>query len=342
MTTLKTIKMLEFQWLMQDPFLFCAHHEDKYPEGTDNQGPAMPLSRRNLGQDFDLSNDWKMYHGHEVPGFPEHPHRGFETVTVVLEGIVDHFDSRGAAGRYGNGDVQWMTAGSGMQHAEMFPLIHKDKPNPLHLFQIWLNLPKKNKFVKPHYKMLWNEQIPIVISLDDNNKTSSIRLIAGQYEGVKAPKPAPDSWAADPENHLEIWLVTMEAGASLDLSETLEAVNRSIYFYEGSQLTINTEVLDGNHQAFMSSQPLHIVNGKDKAQFLYLQARPIQEPVVQYGPFVMNTREEIKQAYADYQETHFGGWPWDRSDPTHHRSKGRFAIYDDGRKEFPVEDKEVE
>ena len=182
---------LSYTWETQDPFLFCVHHLDYYPNGNQNLGPDAPLTGRRMGQDFDLSNDWKMYHGQTVPGFPEHPHRGFETVTVVLEGFVDHFDSGGASGRYGNGDVQWMTAGSGLQHAEMFPLLKTDAPNTLHLFQIWLNLPKRDKFVEPHYKMLWNEEIPKVTVQDEQARESQVTVIAGEFNGVQAPPPAP-------------------------------------------------------------------------------------------------------------------------------------------------------
>ncbi|WP_340679030.1 pirin family protein [Paraglaciecola sp.] len=120
-----------------------------------------------------------MYHGQRVPDFPAHPHRGFETITVVNQGIVDHADSNGVAGRYGGDDTQWMTAGKGLQHSEMFPLLKTDQGNPLVLFQIWINLPAQNKLVEPGYTMLWREDIPIVEVKDPNNRESRIQVVTG-------------------------------------------------------------------------------------------------------------------------------------------------------------------
>src|SRR4249920_3878863 len=128
---------LGFPWVTADPFLFCVHHDDAYPAGNDAMGPDPKLlAGRQLGQDFEIRDGFRMYHGEVVPGFPQHPHRGFETVTVVRRGLVDHSDSLGAAARYGRGDVQWLTAGGGIQHAEMFPLLDAKEPNPAELFQI--------------------------------------------------------------------------------------------------------------------------------------------------------------------------------------------------------------
>ena len=137
------IRDLGFQWKTNNPFLFCVHHKDAYPRGNGEMGPDASLAGRRIGNDFTVKDGWRMYHGRLIPGFPQHPHRGFETITIVLEGLVDHADSLGAAGRYGHGDIQWMTAGAGIQHCEMFPLVNQDRDNPLELFQIWLNLPKK-------------------------------------------------------------------------------------------------------------------------------------------------------------------------------------------------------
>src|SRR6187402_1521607 len=150
---------LAFPWQTKDPFLVCVH-VDLYPQGNDRLGPAASLAGRNIGQDFAGKDGWRMYHGDTVPGFPQHPHRGFETVTFVREGFIDHSDSLGATARFGRGDVQWLTAGRGIVHCEMFPLLKPDAANPCELFQIWLNLPAADKMVDPYFTMLWNEDIP--------------------------------------------------------------------------------------------------------------------------------------------------------------------------------------
>ncbi|KAF0204684.1 MAG: Pirin domain-containing [Bacteroidetes bacterium] len=329
------IKPLGFTWETRDPFLFCVHHLDNYPAGNDEMGPAASLSGRNLGQDFTTKDGWRMYHGEKIPGFPAHPHRGFETVTVVLNGFVDHSDSHGAAGRYGGGDVQWMTAGSGLQHAEMFPLLNQDKSNTLELFQIWLNLPKVSKFVKPHFKMLWAEEIPVYSEKDEKGKSTEVKLIAGNIGNISAPSPAPDSWAANPSNEVGIWLIKMEAGAQWIVPQASAGVNRSLYFYKGSQIIVAGIPVSPYHSLeLLADGSVIIENGNSDAWLLLLQAMPINEPVMQHGPFVMNTAAEIHQAIADYRLTQFGGWPWTRYDNVHPHKQGRFAKYADGTEEI--------
>ena len=310
------IEKLDFMFQTEDPFLFCAHHRDHYPKGNEDLGPpASSLIGRNIGNDFEIRDGWRMYHGEKVPGFPVHPHRGFETITIVWEGFVDHSDSNGDYGRYGNGDVQWMTAGSGLQHSEMFPLVHKDKDNPLHLFQVWLNLPKKDKLAKPYYKILWAENIPIVEEIDSNNKKTSVKLIAGKYKGVQSLEPAPASWAKDKRN---IWLIKMEAGAGFGIPPSSKTISRNLYYYNGGTIEIgNTTINSNNRIKIKGDKEVIIKNGNKESYFLLLEGEPINEPVVARGPFVMNTMEEIREAYIDYQETAFGGWPWNRPDPVH-------------------------
>jgi len=328
------IKELGFQWETNNPFLFCVHHLDHYPKGNEELGPAASLAGRDLGQDFTIKDGWRMYHGTKIPGFPVHPHRGFETVTVVLNGYVDHADSMGAAGRYGNGDVQWMTAGGGMQHAEMFPLLKTDAENPLELFQIWLNLPAKSKFVKPCYKMLWNEDIPKLTVKDDSGKTTEVTIIAGASAGTEGVPPTPDSWAARAENHVAIWLIKMAAEATWEIPAVSGEVTRSIYYYQGKRIRADGQEIGPYTSAALDpAQKIVIRNGGGESRILLLQGRPIDEPVVQYGPFVMNAEAEIRQAFSDYRDTQFGGWPWSRPDQVHERSRGRFARYPDGREE---------
>jgi quercetin 2,3-dioxygenase len=332
-----SINPLGFQWDTLDPFLFCVHHEDKFPVGNAVMGPdASAFKGRHMGDDFIIKDGYRMYHGKTVPGFPGHPHRGFETVTVVREGFVDHADSIGASGRYGDGDVQWMTAGKGVQHSEMFPLLSMEKANPMELFQIWLNLPKKNKMVEPHFKMLWRESIPNYRHIDAAGKNTIIEVIAGKIDNIQAPAPPPDSWAADPANEVAIWNIKMDGGAIWQLPAASEGINRTLYFYEGDALTVAGKVIPKYSAIVVQANTAIILqaSASHDVSILVLQGKPIGETVIQYGPFVMNSKEEINQAFEDYHNTQFGGWPWPRYDQVHARDKGRFAKHADGLEEM--------
>ncbi|MCH8531984.1 MAG: pirin family protein [Saccharospirillum sp.] len=325
---------LGFPWQTADPFLFCVHHNDAYPVGNEQMGPKASLAGRQMGQDFDWSQDWRMYHGDTVPGFPAHPHRGFETITVVTEGYVDHADSLGAAGRYGGGDTQWMTAGKGVQHSEMFPLISDSKPNPMELFQIWINLPAKAKMAEPHFAMLWREDIPRLTQTDTAGRNTLVTVVAGELAGERAPSPPPDSWAADPANDVAVWVIEMDADAQWTLPAALPGVNRVLYFYEGDQLTLADRKLKPRQGAQLQSDvAMALKAGAKGACCLLLQGKPIGEPVAKHGPFVMNTEAEIREAFEDFRRDEFGGWPWPRYDQVHDRPRGRFARHADGREE---------
>lgn len=329
---IKHIEPLGFPWKTPDPFLFCVHHDDAYPEGDERLGPAASLEGRNIGQDFGGKGGWNMYHGQVVPGFPQHPHRGFETVTVVRRGLVDHADSLGAAARYGQGDVQWLTAGKGICHAEMFPLLNKSAPNPLELFQIWLNLPRADKFADPHFAMFWSHTIPRIVERDAAGKATELMVVAGRLGEARAPSPPPKSWASRPESDVAIWTMKMEPGARFTLPAASPGTNRMLYFFRGSRLRIGDREVPGRRLIELRAEmAAPIENGPDEAEMLMLQGRPIGEPVVQHGPFVMNSAAEIQQAFADYRRTRFGGWPWPSDDPVHGASGDRFARHADGR-----------
>jgi hypothetical protein len=323
-------------WRTRDPFLFCVHHDDRYPRGNERMGPAAPLDGRQLGQDFAGKDGWNMYHGLVVPGFPQHPHRGFETVTVVRRGLLDHSDSLGAAARYGDGDVQWLTAGKGIIHAEMFPLLEREQSNHTELFQIWLNLPRSDKMVDPHFSMLWKDVIPRRTLLDDQGRATELALIAGEYEGLVAAKPPPSSWAARPDHDVAIWTIKLAPHARWTLPAARRGSNRTLYFFRGAELIAGGRKIAARHQLDLRADvAISLEAGAEESELLLLQGRPIDEPVVQYGPFVMNTRQEIQEAFIDYQRTQFGGWPWKSDDPVHGREKGRFARHADGKTEAP-------
>jgi redox-sensitive bicupin YhaK (pirin superfamily) len=334
---------LGFPWETLDPFLFCVHHDDAYPPGNGRYGPPPPLlAGRNLGSDFSRQDGWSMYHGQQVPGFPAHPHRGFETVTIVRRGRIDHADSLGAGARFGGGDVQWLTAGQGIVHAEMFPLLHTDRPNPLELFQIWLNLPAESKMVAPHFTMFWAEDIPRRRFVDEAGHATEVVCIAGRLPGDAAAPlaPPPDSWASRPQADVALWTLRLEPGAQWVLPPAAgEGTRRKLYFFAGAELNVDGHAVPvGSAVEVRAGSAVALVNGDVAAELLMLQGRPIGEPVAQYGPFVMNTEQELRQAFEDYRRTGFGGWPWDDAAPVHGPDAARFARHADGRTERPGAD----
>ncbi|MGE5186434.1 MAG: pirin family protein [Acidobacteriota bacterium] len=321
---------LGMPWQTLDPFLFCVHHDDAYPAGNDRLGPAAPLAGRDLGQDFSRKDGWSMYHGQTVPGFPQHPHRGFETVTIARRGLIDHSDSLGAAARFGRGDVQWLTAGKGIVHSEMFPLLDASAGNHVELFQIWLNLPRADKLVEPHFAMLWDHDVPRV-----RDGGAEITVIAGALGDARPAPPPPHSWAARDGSDVAIWSIRLQPGARWTLPATAATTNRAIYLFRGPSVTLAGRTLAKRTGAQLAAEAaVELVAGDGEVELLLLQGRPIGEPVVQYGPFVMNTPGEIQQAFVDYRRTQFGGWPWPTDDPVHARD-GRFARHADGKLEHP-------
>ena len=324
---------LGFQWPTLDPFLFCVHHLDMYPVGNGQFGPdPVALEGREMGNDFEPRDGWRMYHGADVPGFPQHPHRGFETVTLVRKGLIDHSDSLGATARFGRGDTQWLTAGAGIVHSEMFPLLDTVEPNTTELFQIWLNLPSTDKMVEPYFTMLWEPDIPAV-EFDGGIVT----VVAGSLGDAKPASPPPNSWASRDDAEVAIWVLRLDAGASWTMPPTHHPdVARTAYFFEGESLSIGDHRLGSSTGAVVRTDTEVVVRvGDTPVEVLVLQGRPIGEPVAQYGPFVMNTRAEIEQAFGDYQRTGFGGWPWDADGPVHGADPARFARHPGGLVERP-------
>jgi len=323
-------------WPTKDPFLFCVHHNDVYPAANQSLGPKASLFGRDIGQDFSNKDGWSMYHGSIIPGFPRHPHRGFETVTIVEKGLIDHADSLGAAARYGNGDVQWLTAGDGIQHAEMFPLFDKVNTNTIDFFQIWINLPASRKRVKPYFSMFWADQVPVTKIQDSNGRMTEITVVAGQYGMKKPPNPPPESWASEDGSDLAMWIIKLQSNAEWILPATSSTANRSLYIVNGNGIKIEEQVINARNQVeIIPNFDITITDNDGGTKLLLLQGKPIAEPIVKHGPFVMNTQSEIRQAYYDYQNTKFGGWIWEQDDPVHGREYKRFAKLVNGKEEIP-------
>ncbi len=227
-------------------------------------------------------------------GVGSHPHRGFETVTIVYKGEVSHKDSTGQGGTIGPGDVQWMTAGAGILHEEFHSEQFARDGGVLEMIQLWVNLPAKDKMAKPTYQAILDKEIPL-INLSDPIGTA--RVIAGQYEGQNGP-----ARTFTPMNVIDL---SVKKGSSLDIPAP-EGWNTSLVVLKGAIESEGSEASAGRMLMFSRQGQGIRITAQEDSVVLLLSGEPIDEPIVGYGPFVMNTKEEIAQAVADFNNGSFG------------------------------------
>lgn len=228
-------------------------------------------------------------------GAPDHPHRGFETVSYILEGAVHHEDSAGHQGVIGPGDVQWMTAGRGVIHSEMPTREILDKGGRVHGFQIWVNLPAKDKMMAPRYQEVPKAKIP-----EGRSEKARVKVIAGEALGVRA--------AIDTRTPIALHDWTLEPGAKEEVALPA-SYSAYVYVFRGAALVDGQRVEEGQLAILGRGEMVTLAVGeeaKDEARLLVLAGEPIREPVVSYGPFVMNTKAEILQAVSDFQNGRMG------------------------------------
>ena len=233
-------------------------------------------------------------------GAPDHPHRGFETVTYVLQGENEHRDSFGNADVLAPGDVQWMTAGGGVIHSEMPTAAFKRSGGTQQGFQIWVNLPAIDKMMTPRYQTLRANQIPQAESAD---KLAHVRVIAGEALGVSA--------RIDTRVPIQMLHYTLKPGASVTQRVPSEQ-NGLVYVFKGNARVGDRELREGQAALLSPGEQVELGSSKESAEaaeLLLLSGKPIKEPVARYGPFVMNTREEIEQAFRDFESGRFGVIP---------------------------------
>ena len=231
-------------------------------------------------------------------GVGQYPHRGFETVTIVYDGEVAHRDSTGQGGIIGPGDVQWMTAASGILHEEFHSPAFAKTGGPFRVVQLWVNLPAKNKMTEPGYQAILNAEIPVV---ELGKETGHLRVIAGDYRGTRGP--------AGTFTPVNVWDLRLKAGASLSL-DLPDGHTSVIVVLSGGLEVGGSRPASEAELMLLSREGSDIRIGADADSIvLVLTGEPIDEPGVGYGPFVMNTGEEIQQAITDFNAGRFGQMP---------------------------------
>jgi redox-sensitive bicupin YhaK (pirin superfamily) len=228
-------------------------------------------------------------------GVGEHPHRGFETVTIVYEGEVEHRDSTGSGGTIGPGDVQWMTAASGILHEEFHSHAFTRTGGTLEMVQLWVNLPAKDKMSAPGYQTLLDQDIP---SVELSGGAGKLRVIAGEFQGHRGP--------AATFTPIDVWDIRLKAGHASDF-EVPEGRTLAVIVLRGTVMVNGTQVAREAQMVMLDRADVGLsIEANSDSTVLLLSGEPIDEPVVGYGPFVMNSEEEIRQAVTDFNSGKFG------------------------------------
>ena len=273
---------------------------DVRPHWVGDGFPVRSLFSYHEGAEFDpfllldYAGPYEFAPSEAVRGVGEHPHRGFETVTIVYQGELEHRDSSGSHGSIGSGDVQWMTAASGIVHEEYHSPRFSEDGGTLEMVQLWVNLPAQDKLSPPHYQGLLNAQIPQVPLAEG---AGSVRVIAGEFRGTRGP--------AQTFTPINVWDLQLAAMHAIELR--LTEGHTALLVVQSGELRVNdTPVKATELVSFDRAGDLVRVWADTDARILVLTGEPIGEPVVGQGPFVMNTRAEIQQAIQDYQAGRMG------------------------------------
>lgn len=321
----------ELHWDTEDPFMFASHHFDDYPRGNRQQAPPLEeIKKRSLGHDYRPQYGYRMYGGKVAPGFPLHTHWGYETITVCSEGYVDHFDSLGNQGRFGYGDVQWLTASSRYGHCEMYPLAFADRDNHHRVTQIMMHIPNERKNAGVNLNNVWAEDVPTI-----RNDGCLAHVYAGTYGGVTGIVPNGESWAADPAHHVRIVSFEAEPGAVVRIDATAAATGRNVYLTDGGATVAGRKYIPQTRLKVKADEDVEIVNGDVRNEIWLLEGDPIKQKMSSFGPVVLGTDKEVREANAVVRREESREWPWNYVNKTQPVATDRFIRYADGREERP-------
>lgn len=325
------VSPIGMHWDTEDPFIFASHHEDDYPHGNRQQAPPLEEIRgRDLGRDYEMRFGYRMYHGKVVPGFPMHAHWGYETVTLAEKGFVDHHDTEGVQGRFGFGDVQWVSASSRYEHNEMYPLAEQEDRNPNDITQIFVNLPLELKNRENTVTTVWREEIPVV---EGDGWTA--KVICGSFDGRRTYSPSRNTWA-DGEHGVRIIRFSVEPGSSITIDPARDGASRNLYIItSGSATVLDVDVKGSSRVKILENRDVDVVNGQDQSVIWLLEGVPINQKMSMYGPVCLETLSEVRAGLDEIRRKEYHEWPWQYVDQAQPLGTERYIRYPDGTESRP-------